>query len=230
MMPSTTNAIPGKTIPELLACYAAIAYDKQNDFYEVIGDNSWNFDTESGTISFGPELVFPAQILGTFSHSSQTWLWAWANEQSKVPTPLLHQALQLKAYGEQYHIDLLSASDFDASEEDLHIIGSIASGMFDASGYYLADYGQGVMVITVQSAQVDQLRRNDSARILHAFSQAISFFEMQHKPAFLHYLTLKGYTTSDNGDSVTATNAQATLTATFDNLGRLTNLKGNSGS
>jgi hypothetical protein len=219
---------PAQTEQELLERYAALAYDKQNDLYEVIGDNSWNADTEAGTISFGPELVFPLQILGTFSASSQTWLWAWANAQSELPARLLAQAEQLRAYGEQHGIELLTASEFDATEQDLHLVGIIASGMFEASGYYLADYGQGIMVVTVESELIDQVPKNDFARIPHAFPQVISAFEMQHRPAFIHYLTQKGYAVTETADSVSAVVDAGTLTATFDPLGRLANLQGRS--
>jgi len=226
-MPATTP--PAQNEQELLERYAALAFDKQNDVYEVIGDNSWNVDMMAGTISFGPPLVFPMQLLGSFSHSSETWLWAWANEQSGLPEPLLSQARQLRAYGEQYDIDLLTVSQFDATQTDLHAIGSIAVGMFGASGYYLANYGQGTLVLTMQSEQIDQVAKNDFARIPTAFPQVISVFELHHRPAFMHYLTQKGYAVAETTDAVTATVGAGTLTATFDDLGRLTNLRGTGG-
>lgn len=223
-MPTTPP--PAQNEQELLERYAALAHDKQNDVYEVIGDNSWNVDMTAGTISFGPGLVFPMQVLGSFAHDSQTWLWAWANEQSNLPEPLLSQANQLRAYGEQHSIDLLAVSEFDANPNDLHTIGSIASGMFGASGYYLANYGQGTLVVTFQSTQVDQVAKNDFARIATVFPQVISAFEVRHRPAFIHYLTAKGYAVAETADTVTATVDSGTLTATFDDLDRLTNLQG----
>ncbi|MDJ0365584.1 hypothetical protein QMK33_10495 [Hymenobacter sp. H14-R3] len=146
---------PAHTEQELLERYAALAYDRQTDLHEVIGDNDWNADMNLGTISFGPQLVFPIQVLGTFSHVAETWLWAWADAQSNLPPQLLSQAQQLREYGEQHGIELLTAPDFDATTQDLHVIGSIASGMFGASGYYLANYGQGTLVVTIKSEQID---------------------------------------------------------------------------
>jgi len=223
-----TDFPPARTEQELLERYAAIAFDKQNDLYEVIGDNSWNADVPAGTISFGPALVFPMQILGTFSHASETWLWAWANTESGLPPRLLSQAEQLRSYGEQHGIELLTASGFEASDRDLHLIGCIASGMFGASGYYLANYGQGTMVVTIKSELVDGVAKNDFARISSAFPQVISAFEMQHRPAFVHYLTQKGYHITETADTVSAAVGSGALTATFDQLGRLANLQGRS--
>ena len=227
-MPSNLPA--AHTEQELLERYAAIACDKQNDLYEVIGDNSWNADMDAGTISFGPELVFPLQVLGTFSHSSQTWLWAWANAQSNLPAPLLTQAEQLRTYGAQHGIELLTASEFDATDKDLHLIGCIASGMFGASGYYLANYGQGTMLVTIKSEQIDQMAKNDFARIPTVFPQVIGVFEMQHRPAFIQYVAQKGYPVTETADTVSAAVDFGTITATFDHLGRLANLQGRSGS
>jgi hypothetical protein len=223
-MPDTPP--PAHTEQELLERYAALAHDKQNDVYAIIGDNAWNVDMTAGSITFGSQLTFPIQVLGSFSHSSETWLWAWANEQSALPEALLTQARQLRAYGEQYDIDLLTVSTFDATPNDLHAIGSIASGMFGASGYYLANYGQGTLVVTFQSEQVDQVTKNDYARIPTVFPQVMSAFEMRHRPAFIHYLTAKGYTVTETADTVTANVDSGTLIATFDDLERLTNLRG----
>lgn len=225
---ATPDFAPAQTEQELLERYAALAYDKQTDLYEVIGDNGWNADLDAGTISFGSQLVFPVQVLGTFSHASQTWLWAWANAQSDLPERLLSQARQLRAYGEQQGIELLTVSTFAATELDLHSIGAIAAGLFGASAYYLADYGAGIMVLTLKSELIDQVPKNDFARIPSVFPQVITLFELRHRPAFIYYLTQKGYALTEMADSVSATLSPGTLTATFDDLGRLANLKGSS--
>ncbi len=222
----SADAAPAHTEQDLLERYAALAYDKQTDLYELIGDNSWNADLNAGTITFGPQLVFPVQVLGTFSHASETWLWAWANAQADLPAPLLRQARQLQAYGEQHGIDLLIVGQFDATPGDLHLLGSVAVGLCAASAYYVADYGTGTMVLTIKSTQVEQLPRNDFARIARVFPQVISTFEMRHRPAFIHYLAHKGYAVTETADAVSATVGGRTLTATFDHLGRLLNLKG----
>ncbi|GAB3637354.1 hypothetical protein GCM10027422_29440 [Hymenobacter arcticus] len=226
----TADPSPARPEQALLERYAALAYDRQADLYEVIGDNAWNADMDAGTISFGPGLVFPLQALGTFSHVSETWRWAWVAAQSDWPARLLTQAEQLRAYGEQHGIELLTVGEFDATTQDLHAIGAIASGMLGASGYYLANYGQGTLVLTVKSEHIDQVPKNDFARISTVFPQVIQMFEMRHRPAFIHYLTQKGYTTTETADAVSAAVDSGTLTATFDDLGRLVNLQGKSNS
>lgn len=220
------NQNPCKTEQELIERYGGLAFEKQLDFADVIGNNSWNVDMQIGEITFGPELVFPIQVLGTFSHSSETWLWAWANTQSGLPDNVLQQALQLKKYGEDNEIDLLHNSEFDASKDDLHLIGLIASGMFEASAYYIADYGQGAMVVTIKSDVINKARKNDHYRIPTVFPQLISQFEMNHRIALLNYLQAKGYTVVKDALKLTGTKNGNTITAEFDEQNRLTKLAG----
>lgn len=211
---------------ELLERFGGIALDKQLSVGEVTGDRDWNADITREEISFGDDLVFPIQVLGTFSHSSETWLWAWANEQSGLPDSILQHALQLKAYGEAHGIDLLRNSDFDAVASDLHLIGMTASGMLNASGYYIADYGQGAMVVTLHSDAVGRFPADEHLRILTVFPQLISQFEVDHRAALTHYVLAKGYEVTEDASGLSATKGERIITAAFDAEGRLTSLKG----
>lgn len=220
------DMITCKTEQELLERFGGNAFDKQIDLGEVIGDNNWNVDMTNEEISFGANLVFPIQVLGTFSHSSETWLWAWANSKSGLSDNITQQAQQLKKYGEENKIDLLRNSQFDATKNDLHLIGLIASGMFNSSGYYIADYGQGSMVVTIKSHRVDKIQKDNHLRILTVFPQLISQFDMNHYFALKNYLIYKGYSISKKGTNITATKNGNTITAEFDEQSRLTKLNG----
>ena len=218
---------PCKTEQELIERYGGIAMDKQLNFGEFIGNNNWNINIANGEISFGTDIVLPIQVLGTISHSSQTWLWAWANTKSGLSENVIKQSLQLKKYGEENEIDLLKNDTFDFTKEDLHLIGIIASGIHNSSGYYICDYGQGAMVVTIKSEKVDKINKEDNHyRILTVFPQLISQFEMNHNYALTNYLIAKGYTISENGTKLSATKNGQIITAEFDELSRLTKLNG----
>lgn len=220
-----------KTKQELIERYGGIALSKQSDLQALTGTNDWKFSMETGMISFGDNLIVPVQILGTFSHESETWLWAWANEESGVPPNLLTQTLQLKTYGKQNGIEFLYTEEFDATNEDLHLIGLIASGMFDSSGYYLANYGQGTLLVNLKSDEIDQLRKDDFIRISNTFTQLISTsFITNHKSAFINYVIALGYHIDKVGSAFTATKDKNFITADFDNLNRLKNITGTNGS
>ena len=221
-------APPCKNERELIELYGGIAFEKQLDFNVLVANRSWHIDMSKSEISFGPTLIFPMQVLGTFSHSAQTWLWAWENIQSGFSERTIRQALLLKQYGEENEIGILTNGEFDINPGDLHKIGLIASGMFKATGYYLADYGTGVMLVTIKNEAIDLMRKDNHHRIMTAFPQLIAQFNVNHKPALINYLTAKGYDIADEEASLTlrATKGENHITATFDHQQRLANITG----
>ncbi|MBE8727632.1 DUF6882 domain-containing protein [Flavobacterium hungaricum] len=211
---------------ELIERYGGIVLDKQLHFGDIIGDNNWNINIANAAISFGDEFVFPIQVLGTISHSSQTWLWAWANTQSGLPESIIQDALALKKYGEENQIDLLKNDTFGFTAEELHLMGLVASGIHNSSAYYICDYGQGAMVVTIKSNEIEKTRTDNHLRIMTVFPQLISQYEVNHNKALTYYLKDKGYTISENGKKLTASKNDETITAEFDELERLTKLNG----
>lgn len=205
--------------------YAGIGFEKQYSLSEVIGDNAWNVDMETGLISFG-EIEMAIQILGTYSHQSGTWLWAWANEASNIPENLLKQANELKALGEEYNIEFLIKDEYKTEATDVHALGIIASGKFGSSAYYAGDFGDGIVLVTLESPLVDEVEYNEQARILKTFPEIISIFGINHKRTLANYLKAKGYTLKELEYEIFATKDDNALEASFDEQQRLTSLKG----
>lgn len=215
-----------KSEQELIERYGGIAFDKQIDIAEVIGENSWSLDMINCEISFGDNLVIPFQILGSFSRSTNSWLWSWANTQAEMANDSLEHAFKLKKYGEENNIDFLKIDHFEASNIDLHLIGLTASGMMKSSGYYIADYGKGAMVFTLKSDVVDKISRNEHERILTVFPQLISDFDVDHKIALKYYLEEKDYKISEEKRKITGVKGANQITAEFDKDNILTKLNG----
>lgn len=214
---------------DFLEKFGAVALEKQRNLYEVTGGLSWNVDMDKEEITFGDDLTFPMQVLGSFSHSSETWLWIWENKAGGYAESVMKQALLLKQYGEEKNIDLLTVGKFDAVENDLHLIGMIAVEMFNGSGYYLGNYGQGTMVLTIKSDVIDKTESEEFSRILTVFPELISTFEIQnHKNAFTNYLTQKGYQLTSNGNEIKAEKNENVINAVFNEDNLLTKLNGNS--
>ncbi|MDQ1165169.1 DUF6882 domain-containing protein [Flavobacterium sp. SORGH_AS_0622] len=214
---------------DFLEKFGAIALEKQRNLFEITGGLSWNVDMNKEEITFGDDLTFPMQVLGSFSHSSETWLWIWDNKAGGYAESVMKQALLLKKYGEENNIDLLTVGKFDATQNDLHLIGMIAVEMFNASGYYLGNYGQGTMVVTIKSDAVDNVESEELARILTVFPELISTFEIQnHKNAFTNYLSQKGYELTSNGNEIKAEKNGNVINAVFNDDNLLIKLNGNS--
>jgi hypothetical protein len=215
-----------KSEQELIERFGGIAFDKQVDIAEIIGTNGWSLDMINCEINFGDDLVFPFQILGSFSRSSQSWLWAWANTQAEMSNHSLDHAIKLKKYGEDNNIDFLKVDHFEASNIDLHLIGLTASGMLNASGYYIADYGKGAMVFTLKSNVFEKVAKNDHERILTVFPQLISDFDVDHKVALKYYLEEKGYKITSEKNILIGVKGVNKITAEFNKDGLLAKLNG----
>ena len=218
-----------QTFEDLIEQYIGLAFEKQMDLEDIIYGKPWQIDMAKQQLVFGDDLYCSFQLLGTFSHSSQTWLWAWGNEQSQLPKNIIEQSLELKKIGEKNNIELLKFPKFDATEDDLHLFGIIASGMFNSSGYYVADYGQGTLVLTFNNEDIEQIhKKNDTHnRVASVIPQLIANYDVNHYAAIKHYLLAKDYQiTFDDGLKLIATKGENQISAEFDNSSRLIGLKG----
>ena len=209
---------------KLLEKIGGFALERQLFFAEMVGKMNWNVDVGKGEITFGNDLVFPMQIIGTFSHSSETWLWSWANAQSGLPEKVIAHAKELKEYGKTHKIAFLKEKEFEIERDDLHYVGLVALGLSESNGYYLGNYGAGTMCLTISSKEISKAFPNDHVSILTTFPQLISQFELNHKEAFLNYLDQKKYKVEKNSNVIIGTNKKNKVEATFDDIGRLKNL------
>ncbi len=219
-----TNLPPATSVQQLLEMYGGIILEKQRNFEELIGDRSWKFEMATGEISFGNDLHFPVQILGTWS--SGTWLAAWANDKSGIPASLLEQTFLLKKYGEENNIDLLRIATFEGDKNEGLIISMIASGLFESGCYYAADYGDGIMFVTIAAKFLHQAATDSHQKAFALFSQLISVFDVNHKRAFRNYLKAKGYDVTEEGSVVYGMKDSLAIIGNFDDADRLVSLKG----
>ena len=220
---------PLHPLQALIEQFGGVAFEKQIVLDDIVDNKPWQIDMEKQQIVFGDDLYLSFQLLGTYSYSTKTWLWAWANDKSDLPESIIQQALELKKYGEDNGIELFTHCNLNAGQGDLHIMGLIASGIFNASGYYIADYGEGSLMLTFSDEHIEQTYQKNSThlQILSVFQQFISTYEMNHYFVLKHYLLAKDYqVTFDDGLKLIATKDQCQISAEFYNLLRLIELNG----
>jgi hypothetical protein len=181
---------------------------------------------DAGEITFG-DLRAQVQLIGSFAASSQSWMWAWANEQSEIPQSFLMQSLRLKEIGQANNIVQFTTPCFESNEKIGHIFSMIASGLFGASGFYPADYGEGTLFVTLYSPQIEDFLASRTHVYSLIFSQFISGFSVNHKKALYHYLTAKGFAIETDGNKIVAKKSPDELVAEFDDQNRLLSLNGN---
>lgn len=210
----------------LLEKYAAVAFEKQYNLAEIIGENSWEIDINTGLIHFGDDSKFPMQILGSYSFDSGTWLWAWANEVSSIPDNLLVEANKLKTLGETYNIEFLTMPEYEMEPTDIHALGLIASGEFNSSAYYAGNFGSGILLLTLKDESIDNVPHNEQLRILSIFPEITATFAVNHRRSLKNYLNAKGYTIYEDGNELIANKEESIIHADFDDMDRLAKING----
>jgi hypothetical protein len=226
---------------DLYTRHAALSLEKQLALGKIIGTRAFSFDADTGTLSFGADLRFPMQLLGTVSRQSNTWLWAWASAQPPRPA-LLAAAQQLRTLGEHLELDELSEESFDlvtptlaaAQEPDLapepldgHYLAMLAAGVCQASAYYGADYGRGIAYVLLPQVPAVETQLSDEPMALVAvFAQLMQLpYAFDHQTAFVAYLQQKGYELVQRAGQVQGQKKGRYVAASFDATGLLRTLE-----
>jgi hypothetical protein len=103
----------------------------------------WDLSQESGELVFsladGMKATAPAQIIGTYNTEDHTWLWAWAN--SSIDDKLKADALNVRKYGEEHHIDKLTQRKWTGTEDDAWAMVALAVKLCGEQGGYRGPAG-----------------------------------------------------------------------------------------
>jgi hypothetical protein len=210
----------------LVEQHAGLSFEKQLRFGELIGNEAWQLDMAAGTITFGA-FVFPIQIIGSFSFQDNSWMCAWANTESGLPENLLQQSYKLRAIGEEEDIDALNSGHFNVEEEFVHQMGMFACGFFETKSYYCANYGQGILVVTIDSDQIPAIDKSKVEVLGTTFSQLISTVELDHRNTFFNYLMDREFLINVTNEAIEGLKEDRLIKATFDDWNRLTALNSN---
>ena len=211
---------------QLLDAYAIAALDGQLHLADVVGGRPWRVDLAAGTLTFGDDLHFAAQLLGTQSDETGTFIWAWDHPSRPRHTDL---AEAVRAAGERRGVAELTTRKLDVTDVvHAHTLAMVAVGLTGADAYYRGPYDGGAAVLLIRDPTFP--RPDRPYPLLHAAAvipQAISAVDLDARRAVPAYLIAVGATVERTPDGVTARDvAGHTLTATFDDLGRLDQLTG----
>jgi hypothetical protein len=211
-------------LKDILERYAGPVMDRQHFLAGRIGSHDWAADTESGVIFFGgPNLESPFEVIGTVSRATGEWLWGWAN--ASLPGDLAEISGKLHGIGKAEGIDVFTRERFPAKDEDLHAMGIAACGLGGANAYYMADHGDGVLLVALKGESVMRGWRPDHPRIFTVFPQLVRIVDVDHKTALRRYLEFLGYAVREEGGLLLASRDGKTATAKFDVRGRLAELR-----
>jgi hypothetical protein len=188
---------------ELLTRYAIVATEKQYRLAEVVGERPWQLSLESGRLSFGDDLAYSVQILGTESYKNGSWMWGWGNKASSIPERLLAAAVRMREYGAQHRIRPLEERTFLLEVATGYALSSIGSGLLDAAAYYRAPFDEGAVYLLIDDTAFPRDREPAAERMVRAIRKGLQSFDIDHADALAAYAELHHGSVEQNGVAFT---------------------------
>lgn len=210
-------------ILDLFALHGADALHKQHAFGDYLGEHSWNFDLQTGLLSFGGGRTFPFQLLGSQSDGDGTWLWGWANTFIQASEAVLRCSIRLRELGAANGIAELAEPEFACERVDGHMLAMLASGICNANAYYRCPYEGGAAFVLVDLGGPLPDPPVLLLRMETIFLNFIMSYEIaDQRAALVSYARRRGVTVEPDGDVLRlSTPDGARVVATFDSSNRL---------
>jgi len=210
----------------LLSKHVGSAFAKQLAFADFLGDRGWGVNISEGLATFGDDLSFPIQLLGTEADGDVSWLWAWANEQSNLPANVLVACSELKRIGSENGIPELTERSFSQDVANGHQISMIASGLNSNCCYYRGPYDGGALYFLVCAVPSELLLPVSTERVVTVINESISQFDLNHKEMVTSFLHSQQFSIQTETNTVIAQRNNDALKFSFDSLGRIENIDG----
>ncbi len=129
------------SLRSLVDAHAVRAMEQQLHFADVVEEHAFGADLDAGTISFGDELSYRCELIGTESPESGTWMWAWANP-AGFGEHITASTRALRAHGEEQDIAALTRGEVPLDDEvSGHQMAAVAVGYAQSPAYYAAPMG-----------------------------------------------------------------------------------------
>lgn len=114
--------------------------DLQEEFknkYDVDSYENWFYNQVTGLLTFNTgkkEINFKYEEVGTFSTTSNTWKWAWDNENT---LPEVKESIgRVKDFGTESNFNKLTNGYFESSKEEAWEFTAIATKLLNGIGVY----------------------------------------------------------------------------------------------
>ncbi len=214
-------------VAELLRTHGLRALDKQVHLSDLFDQADWLLDQDAGTITFGGNVVCAAQVLGTQSDASRTWLWAWANP--SVPEAVRRDAELVRSFGERNGIEVFTDAEhrIDPSMSP-EMLSLVASELTDADGYYRGPYEGGAVFVLVRlPGEAPRREPGDVRHVVRTLglSQLVLTVGLDREAVEV-YLASAGLEVLGEADEVAGRGPDgASVTVRFDRLGRIRDVR-----
>jgi YD repeat-containing protein len=207
----------------LLEAHGLPALDRQLRFADLMGDPDWHLDQANGLLRLGAQ-VFPAQVLGTTSWHSGTWLWAWANP--SIAEPLTTRSREAARIGEERGLPLLTTASVDLDTVgDAHFLALAVGGLLGADAYYRCPHDAGEVVVLLDVPSIRGPVAHPEVRALTVVPRSATVPGVLGAASIAGYLRWLGLPVTETEREVRIGDGTAG-TFTYDELGRLTGMTG----
>jgi hypothetical protein len=206
---------------EVLAQHVATGFARQLALGDLLQERDWNVDISAGIATFGDDLQYPIQLLGTESEYDGTWLWAWANEESNLPPELLHLGGWLREYGRRAGIAELTEPTFPLQRADGHRLALVASGLTGRC-YYRGPYDGGALFFHLENVPPELLAPVRPERAMTILTEVVQQFPVAHRIVVESFFTQQGWRLETSADTVVGHHGDGSqIWVTFDGYGRI---------
>jgi hypothetical protein len=193
------------TFPELFSTHVATSFARQLALGDFLDEHTWNVDIRKSIVDFGNDRIYPIQLLGSESEFEETWLWAWANEQSNLPAESLEACARIREFGQEHGISELTEPSFALTVASGHVLAMLSTGLIGNCCYYRGPYEGGALFFLVLDLPDAVLAPVTTARATTVVSEVISQFDIDHHLMAEQFLTSQGFTVNESGLTMTGT-------------------------
>lgn len=213
----------GDNFKSILSKFGCLAFDRQENLSELIGDLEGELDLDTGILTFNEDIQFPVQILGFFTEDFNQWSWAWDNEDIGFDENFIESAKKIQEIGLEYNIKEFTTPVFETKFDDCHIWAMAACGILEMDAYYAVNMDNIDIFVAIKS---DLIKRNDSVEkfrdTYYLFQKNFNVFP---KLAFEGYTKLKGYIFKEKEEFCVAKIGEDRIIAGFTERGNLTHIQ-----
>ena len=213
----------GAAVTELLQEHVVASVLKQMRLKATLGESfPWHVDHDAGTLHTG-HLSCPADVVGTESAATDTFLWGWADPGA----PSAAASERVRRLGVERGIDELTSDGAHPLETmDAGLASLIATGVAELEGYFIAMIDDGSISFALRSEEL-RGRPISLFRLPSSFFEVAAMLPFSHRRAFAHYLARplpEVPAAIDDGRAVLR-GAEGTAAVSFDREGRVAEIR-----
>jgi hypothetical protein len=116
-----------------------------------LGSYSWHLDQGTGKLTFSKDgvtkVIADAQIAGSYSTYSHTWMWSWANKH--VSEGMKKDIGKVREFGEKHNYKELTTAKWECDEDRADTLALVAGHVLKAKGAYRGPIENGYVYMLI---------------------------------------------------------------------------------